>query len=88
MVMQRASIVGRCNIANHKDILNRHQVPECEKEYRKHFEIKETPKRGISVTYRQGNINQAHERCEPSLFSVLFSVMRSIIRSPKSSDTG
>ena len=37
-------------------------MPEHEKEYRKYFEIKETPKRGISVTYRQDKIDQAHER--------------------------
>ena len=37
-------------------------MPEHEKEYRKYFEIRETPKRGISVTYRQDKIDQAHER--------------------------
>ena len=37
-------------------------MPEHEKEYRKYFEIKETPKRGISVTYHQDKIDQAHER--------------------------
>lgn len=37
-------------------------MPEHEKEYRKYFEIRETPKRGISVTYCQDKIDQAHER--------------------------
>ena len=37
-------------------------MPEHEKEYRKYFEIKETPKRGISVTYHQDKIDEAHER--------------------------
>ena len=45
-----------------EEILSGHRVPEHEKEYRKYFEIKETPKRGISVTYRQDKINQVHER--------------------------
>ena len=45
-----------------EEILSGHRVPEHEKEYRKYFEIKETPKRGISVTYRQDKIDQAHER--------------------------
>lgn len=45
-----------------EEILSGHRVPEHEKEYRKYFEIKETPKRGISVTYRQDKIDQTHER--------------------------
>ena len=45
-----------------EEILSGHRVPEHEKEYRKYFEIKETPKRGISVTYHQDKIDQAHER--------------------------
>ena len=45
-----------------EEILSGHRVPEHEKEYLKYFEIKETPKRGISVTYRQDKIDQAHER--------------------------
>lgn len=45
-----------------EEILSGHRVPEHEKEYRKYFEIKETPKRGISVTYRQDKIDQAHKR--------------------------
>ena len=45
-----------------EEILSGHRVSEHEKEYRKYFEIKETPKRGISVTYRQDKIDQAQER--------------------------
>ena len=45
-----------------EEILSGHRVSEHEKEYRKYFEIKETPKRGISVTYRQDKIDQTHER--------------------------
>lgn len=45
-----------------EEILSGHRVSEHEKEYRKNFEIKETPKRGISVTYRQDKIDQTHER--------------------------
>ena len=51
-----------------EEILSGRRVPEHEKEYRKYFEIKETPKRGISVTYRQDKINQAHERYGSSCF--------------------
>lgn len=40
-----------------EEILSGHRVLEHEKEYRKYFEIKETPKRGISVTYRQDKID-------------------------------
>ena len=45
-----------------EEILSGHHVPEHDKEYWKYFEIKETPKRGISVTYRQDKIDQTHER--------------------------
>ena len=45
-----------------EEILSGRRVPEHEKEYRKYFNIKETPKRGISITYRQENIDAAHER--------------------------
>ena len=45
-----------------EEILSGHPVPEHNKEYRKYFEIKETPKRGISITYRQDKIDQAYER--------------------------
>lgn len=44
------------------EILSGHRVPEHEKEYRKYFEIRETPKRGISVSYRQENIDASRER--------------------------
>lgn len=44
------------------EILSGHRVPEHEKAYRKYFEIKETPKRGISVGYRQDKIDAARER--------------------------
>ena len=32
------------------ELLSGHRVPEHEKDYRKNFEIKETPRRGISLT--------------------------------------
>ena len=44
------------------ELLSGHRVPEHEKEYRKYFEMKETPKRGISLTVKQDAIDAAHER--------------------------
>ena len=44
------------------ELLSGHRVPEHEKEYKKYFEIKETPKRGISLTVKQDAIDAAHER--------------------------
>lgn len=45
-----------------QEILTDKRIPEHEKEYSKYFAIKETPKRGISVTYRQDAISKARER--------------------------
>ena len=45
-----------------EEILSGHRVPEHEKEYRKYFEIKDTPVRGISLTYNQDKIDQSHEQ--------------------------
>ena len=39
------------------ELLSGHRVPEHEKEYKKYFEIKETPKRGISLSYKQDVID-------------------------------
>ena len=44
------------------ELLSGHRVPEHEKEYKKYFEIKETPKRGISLIIKQDAIDAAHER--------------------------
>ena len=44
------------------ELLSNRRVPEHEKDYRKYFEIKETPKRGISLTVKQDAIDAAHER--------------------------
>ena len=44
------------------ELLSSHRVPEHEKDYRKYFEIKETPKKGISLTVKQGAVDAAHER--------------------------
>ncbi|SCW68885.1 transposase, IS4 family [Lachnospiraceae bacterium C10] len=53
---------NRRMIQYREEILSGHRIPEHEKFYRKYFEIKETPKRGISVTYRQDKIDAARER--------------------------
>ena len=45
-----------------EEILSGHRVPEHEKGYKKYFVIKETPKRGISLTYRQDKIDDVHMR--------------------------
>ena len=45
-----------------EEILSGKRVPEHENEYRKYFIIKETPKRGISLTFNQKAIDAAHER--------------------------
>jgi len=37
-------------------------VPEHEKDYRKYFIIRETPKRGITLSYKQEAIDAARER--------------------------
>ena len=44
------------------ELLSGRRVPEHEKDYRKYFEIKETPKRGISLTVKQDAVDAAHER--------------------------
>ena len=45
-----------------EELLSGKRVPEHEKDYRKFFTVKETPKRGISLTYNQDAIDAAHER--------------------------
>lgn len=45
-----------------EELLSGKRIPEHEKEYRKYFEIRETPKRGISLSYNQDAINAARER--------------------------
>lgn len=45
-----------------EELLAGKRVPEHEKGYRKYFAIKETPKRGISLSYRQEEIDAARER--------------------------
>ena len=44
------------------ELLSGHRVPEHEKEYKKYFEIKEMPKRGVSLTVKQDAVDAAHER--------------------------
>ena len=44
------------------ELLSGKRVPEHEKDYKKYFTIKETPKRGISLGYRQEAIDCARER--------------------------
>ena len=45
-----------------EELLSGKRIPEHEKDYRKFFTVKETPKRGISLTYNQDAIDAAHER--------------------------
>ncbi len=45
-----------------EELLSGHRVPEHENDYRKYFEIKETPVRGVSLTVRQDAVDAAHER--------------------------
>ena len=45
-----------------EELLSGKRVPEHEKDYKKYFDIKETPVRGISLTYKQDEINAARER--------------------------
>lgn len=45
-----------------EELLSGKRVPEHEKDYRKYFEVKETPKRGISLSYKQEAIDSARER--------------------------
>ena len=44
------------------ELLSGKRNPEHEKDYRKYFEVKETPKRGISLSFKQDAIDAAHER--------------------------
>ena len=44
------------------ELLSGKRVPEHEKDYRKYFEVKETPKRGISLSYKQEAIDFVRER--------------------------
>lgn len=77
------------NIFNQKlnqlqeELLSGHRIPEHEKDYRRYFEIKETPKRGLSLTVKQKTADDAHE-CYG--FFVYFP-MKSGIRLPHSSFT-
>lgn len=45
-----------------QELLSNKRVPEHEKDYKKYFFIRETPKRGISLTYNQEAINKARKR--------------------------
>ena len=45
-----------------EELLSGKRVPEHEKAYGKYFAIKETPKRGISISYKQEAIDNARER--------------------------
>ena len=44
------------------ELLSGKRVPEHERDYRRFFIIKETPKRGISLSYKQDAIDAARER--------------------------
>ena len=45
-----------------EELLSGHRVSEHEKDYKKYFDINETPKRGISLTVKQDAVDAAHER--------------------------
>ena len=45
-----------------EELLSGKRVPEHERDYRKFFVIKETPKRGISLSYKQDAIDAVRER--------------------------
>ena len=45
-----------------EELLSGKRIPEHEKDYRKFFTVKETPKRGISLSFNQDAIDAAHER--------------------------
>ena len=45
-----------------EELLSGHRVPEHENDYKKYFEVKETPVRGISLTIKQDAVDAAHER--------------------------
>ena len=44
------------------ELLSWKRNPEHEKDYHKCFEVKETPKRGISLSFKRDAIDAAHER--------------------------
>ena len=44
------------------ELLSGRRVPEHEKDYRKYFEVKETPKRGIPLSYKQEAMDSVRER--------------------------
>ena len=44
------------------ELLSGKRNSEHEKDYHKYFEVKETPKRGISLSFKQDAIDAAHER--------------------------
>ena len=45
-----------------EELLSDKRVPEHEKDYKKYFDIKETPVRGISLKHKQDAINAIRER--------------------------
>lgn len=45
-----------------EELLSGHRKPEHEKDYRKYFKVKETPKRGIALDYKQEAMDAACER--------------------------
>ena len=48
-ILKAELLSGKCN-------------PEHEKDYKKYFIVKETPKRGVSLSFKQDAIDAAHER--------------------------
>ena len=44
------------------ELLSGKRNPEHEKDYKKYFIVKETPKRGVSLSFKQDAIDAAHER--------------------------
>lgn len=44
------------------ELLSGKRIPEHEKDYKKYFVVKETPVRGITVSYNQEAMDAAHER--------------------------
>lgn len=45
-----------------EELLSGKRNPEHEKDYKKYFIVKETPKRGVSLSFKQDAIDAAHER--------------------------
>lgn len=48
--------------ALNEELLSGKRIPEHEKDYKKYFTVKDTPKRGIQLTYNQKAIDSARER--------------------------